>query len=174
MFQNGGAHSYSMREAVELEMNEGLELEDFSDGGSEENVVDSGKEFVLVNLETDLSDSDNDIFIFTTGIQATNRMKLPSFFVWMLCLDSCSAVVTEKGMWYDSMDYLSDKYMTLWIIYPTSTHPKLSKNVYVYCIIPGSLYTFFKKRGKDCIYRSRRHHFVVSQMSYIIPVLLLN
>ena len=31
--------------------------------------------------------------------------------------------------------------MTLWIIYLTSTHPKLSKNVYVYCIIPSSLFT---------------------------------
>ena len=34
------------------------------------------------------------------------------------------------------MDYLS-----------TSTHPKLSKNLYVYCIIPSSLFTmiFFKQ-----------------------------
>ena len=31
--------------------------------------------------------------------------------------------------------------MTLWIIYPTSTHPKHSKNVHVYCIIPSSLFT---------------------------------
>ena len=33
--------------------------------------------------------------------------------------------------------------MTLWIIYLTSTHPKLSKTVYiyVYCIIPSSLFT---------------------------------
>ena len=37
--------------------------------------------------------------------------------------------------------------LTLWIIYLTSTHPKLSKNVYVYCIIPSSLFTtiFFKR-----------------------------
>ena len=36
--------------------------------------------------------------------------------------------------------------MTRWIIYLTNTHPKLSKNVYVYCIIPSSLFTtiFFK------------------------------
>ena len=39
--------------------------------------------------------------------------------------------------------------MTLWIIYLTSTHPKLSKNVYVYCIIPNSLFaTIFFKRAK--------------------------
>ena len=31
--------------------------------------------------------------------------------------------------------------MTLWIIYLTSTHPKLSKNVHIYCIIPSSLFT---------------------------------
>ena len=42
--------------------------------------------------------------------------------------------------------------MTLWIIYLTSTHPKLSKNVYVYCIVPSSLFTtsflFYFKGGK--------------------------
>ena len=32
--------------------------------------------------------------------------------------------------------------MTLWVIYLTSTHPKLSKK-YVYYIIPDSLFTFF-------------------------------
>ena len=31
--------------------------------------------------------------------------------------------------------------MMLWIINLTSTHSKLSKNVYVYCIIPSSLFT---------------------------------
>jgi len=37
--------------------------------------------------------------------------------------------------------------ITLWIIYLTSTHPKLSKNVYVYCIILSSLFTtiYFKQ-----------------------------
>ena len=39
--------------------------------------------------------------------------------------------------------------MTLWIIYLKSTHPKLSKNVYVYCIIPSSLFTTISfKRAK--------------------------
>ena len=39
--------------------------------------------------------------------------------------------------------------MTLWIIYLTSTHPKLSKNVYVYDVIPSSLFTtFFFKQAK--------------------------
>ena len=33
--------------------------------------------------------------------------------------------------------------MTLWIIYLTSTHPRLSKNVYVYDVIPSSLFTTF-------------------------------
>ena len=37
--------------------------------------------------------------------------------------------------------------MTLWIICLTSTNPTLSKNVYVYCIMPSSLFTtiFFKQ-----------------------------
>ena len=39
--------------------------------------------------------------------------------------------------------------MTLWIIYLTSTHPKLSKNVCVYLIIPSSLFnTIIFKRAK--------------------------
>ena len=39
--------------------------------------------------------------------------------------------------------------MTLWIIYLTSTHPNLSKNVFVYCIIPSSLFTriYFKVKN---------------------------
>ena len=47
----------------------------FLDSGSEENIVDSGKEFVPVDLEADLSDSNNGIFIFIIGIQATSRIK---------------------------------------------------------------------------------------------------
>ena len=98
---------YSVRETVELVLNEGSDLEDFSDSGSEENIVDSGEVLVPVDLEADSSDSDNNIFIFIIGIHATSRIKL--FF--KLCLDSsCFAAVTETGMWYDSMDYLSDKY----------------------------------------------------------------
>ena len=74
---------YSMKEAVELVQNEGLDPEDFLDSGSEENIVDSGEEFVPVDLKVNLSDSDNNIFIFINGV---------------LCLDSsCFAVVTEKG-----------------------------------------------------------------------------
>ena len=64
---------YSARETGELVLNEGSDLEDFSDSGFEENIVDCGEEFVSVDLEVDLSDSDNDIFIFITGI--LNRQK---------------------------------------------------------------------------------------------------
>ena len=67
---------YLMREAVKFVLNEGSDLEDFSDSGSEENIVDSAEEFVPVDLEVDLSDSDNNIFIFITGIRATSRTKL--------------------------------------------------------------------------------------------------
>ena len=55
---------YSVRETVELVLNEGSDLEDFLDSGSEENIVDSGEEFVPADLEADLRDSDNNIFIF--------------------------------------------------------------------------------------------------------------
>ena len=67
---------YSMREAVELVLNEGSDLEDFLDSGSKENIVDSGKEFVPVDLKADSRDSNNNIFIFITGIHATSRIKL--------------------------------------------------------------------------------------------------
>ena len=93
---------------MELVLNEGSDLEDFSDSGSEENIVDSSEKFVPVDLEADSSDSNNDIFTFIIGIHATSRIKM---FFFILCLDSsCFAVATEKGMRYDSMDYLSDKY----------------------------------------------------------------
>ena len=58
---------YSTREAVELVQNEGSNQEDFSDSSFEENIVDSGKEFVPIDLEADLRDSDNVIFIFWLG-----------------------------------------------------------------------------------------------------------
>ena len=82
---------------MELVLNEGLDLEDFLDSGSEENIVDSGEEFAPVDLEADSRDSDNNIFIFIIGIRATSRIKL--FFFFLLCLDSSRfAVVTEKGI----------------------------------------------------------------------------
>ena len=94
---------------MEFVLHEGSDLEDFSDSGSEENIVDSGEEFVPVDLEPDSSDSDNNIFIFNTGVRANRGIFI--FYFFILCLDSsCFAVATEKGMWHDSMHYLSDKY----------------------------------------------------------------
>ena len=65
---------YLMREAVRAVLNEGLDLEDFSASDSEENIVDSGEEFVPVDLKVDSRDSDHDLFIFIIGIQATSRI----------------------------------------------------------------------------------------------------
>ena len=80
---------------MELVQNEGSDLEDFLDSGSEENIVESGEEFVPVDRKADLRDSDNNIFIFIIGICATRKIKL--FLI--LCLDSsCFAVATEKGI----------------------------------------------------------------------------
>ena len=56
--------------------------EDFSDSGSEENIVDSGEEFVPVDLEADSRDSDNNIFIFIIGIRATGRIYFFFFTVF--------------------------------------------------------------------------------------------
>ena len=53
----------STRETVELVLNEGSDLEDFSESASEVTTIDFGEEFVPVDLEVDLSDSNNDIFI---------------------------------------------------------------------------------------------------------------
>ena len=126
---------YLARETVELVLNEGSDLEDFLNSGSEENIVDSGEESVPVNLEADSRDSNNNIFIFIIGICATNKIK-PFFFY---CLDSSTLLLGQRKV-YD---------MTLWIINLTSTHSKLSKNVFVYCIIPSSLFTMiYFKQGK--------------------------
>ena len=118
---------YSAMETVEFVLNEGSDPEDFSDSGSEENIVDSGEEFVPADLEADSRDSDNNIFIFIIGIRATSRIKLFFNCVWMV-----PALLLGQRKVYDMM---------LWFINLTSTHSKLSKNVYVYCIIPSSLFT---------------------------------
>ena len=71
----------STREAVESVLNEGSDIFKKSDSGSEENIDDSGEESVPVYLKADSSDSNNDIFIFIIGIQATSRIKLFSHCV---------------------------------------------------------------------------------------------
>ena len=96
---------YSMRETVELVLNESLDLEDFSDSGSEENIVDSGKEFVPVDLEADSRDSDNNIFIFIIAICGARTIKL-----FLNCVWTVPALLLRQRKVYDSMDYLSDKY----------------------------------------------------------------
>ena len=73
-----------------------------------------------VDPEANSSDSDNDIFIFIIGIQATSRIKL--FF-------DCGWIVPALLLRQRKLCH-----MTLWIIYLTSTHPKLSKNVYM-CLL---------------------------------------
>ena len=73
---------------MELVLNEGSDPEDFLDSGSEENIVDSGKEFVPVDREADLRESDNNILIFIIRIHATCRIKPISFTVFgqfLLC-----------------------------------------------------------------------------------------
>ena len=123
---------YSAMKTVESVLNEASDPEDFSDSGSEENIVDSGEEFVPVDLKADSRDSDNNIFIFIIGIRAT-RIKLLFFY----CVWTVPALLLGQRKVYD---------MRLWIINLTSTHSKLSKNVYVCCIIASSLFTtiFFK------------------------------
>ena len=93
------------------------------DSGFEENIVDPGMEFLPVNLEADSSDSDNNIFIFIIGICATSRIKLFYFLFYGVSLVPALLLRQRK---------VSD--MTLWIIYLTSTYPKLSKNLCVYFI----------------------------------------
>ena len=102
---------YSAREVVELVLNEGSDLEDFSDSGSEQNIVDSGKEFGPVDLEVDSRDSDNNIFLFIIGIRATSGIKKFFYCVWTV-----PALLLGHRKVYD---------MTLWIINLTSTHSRL-------------------------------------------------
>ena len=89
-----------------------------------------------VDLEADSRDSDNNIFIFIIGIRVTSRIKLYIFY----CVWTVPALLLGKRKVYD---------MRLRIINLTSTHSKLSKNVYVCCIIPSSLFTtILFKRAK--------------------------
>ena len=74
---------------MELVLNEGSGLEDFLDSGFEEN-VDSGEEFVPVDLEADSSDSDNNIFIFIIGISALGSVLLRQRRVYDMTLDYLS------------------------------------------------------------------------------------
>ena len=69
-----------------------------------------------VDLEADSSDSDNNIFIFIIGIHATSRIKIKK----LNCVWTVPALLLQQRKVYD---------MTLWIIYLTSTHTKLSKTV---------------------------------------------
>ena len=73
-----------------------------------------------VDLEADSSDSDNNIFIFNTGVRATRIIFL---FYFLYCVWTVPVLLLRQRKVCD---------MTLWITYLTSTHPKLSKNVYVY------------------------------------------
>ena len=78
-FQNGGAqseHALLDKGNCGISTEWGLGSRRFLDSGSEENIVDSGLEFVPVDLEADSRDSDNNIFIFIIGIRATCRIKL--------------------------------------------------------------------------------------------------
>ena len=70
--------------------------------------------FVPVDCE-----ADNNIFIFITGIRATRKKH--TFF--KNCVWTVPALLLRQKKVYD---------MTLWIIYLTNTHRKLSKNVYVF------------------------------------------
>ena len=94
MFQNGGVQSYSARETVELVLNEGSGLEDFSDSGSEENIVDSGEEFVPVDLEADSSDSNNIIFligIIALGSVLLRQTRVYDMTLWTIYLTTFQA-----------------------------------------------------------------------------------
>ena len=97
---------YSTREAVELVQTEGSDLEDFSDSGSEASIVDSGEEFVPVDLEADSNDSDNNIFIFVNGIRATSKTFFFLYCVWIFP----TLLLRQREACDMTMDYLSDKY----------------------------------------------------------------
>ena len=92
---------YLTWEAVELVLNEGSDLEDFLDSGSEENIVDSSKEFVPVDLEADSSDRDNNIFIFIIGIRATSRINFFFYYcVWIVpALPLQQTKVCDMTLW---------------------------------------------------------------------------
>ena len=137
-FRNGGVQSeHALLGNCGIGTEWGLRSRRFLDSGSEENIVDPGEEFLPIDLKVDLTDSDNNIFSFIIVIRATRSINLFSFFY---CVWTVPALLLRQRKIYD---------MTLWIINLTRTHWKLSKNVYVYCIIPSSLFTTISfKRAK--------------------------
>ena len=90
---------YSARETVELVLNEGSDLEDFSDSGSEENIFDSGVEFMPVDLEADSSDSDN-IFIFVIGIRATSRITFFYYYFFFTVFEQFPLCCCDRERYF--------------------------------------------------------------------------
>ena len=144
---------YLAMETVELVLNEGSALEDFLDSGSEENIVDSGEEFVPVDLEADLRDSDNNIFIFIIGIRATSRIKLHFFTVFgqfpLCCWDRERYMIWRYGL-------------LIWQVHIPSF---LKMYMFIVLFLVVYLLRFLLNGQKQCVYRSWACHFVASWMS---------
>ena len=121
-FQNRGAQSKHVlfrKRKCGISTEWGLGLRRFSDSGSEENIVDSGEEFVPVDLKADSSDSDNNIFIFITGIRATCRRKLfvTVFGQFLLCCcDRERYVIWLYGLFIWQVHILSFLKMYMFIV----------------------------------------------------------
>ena len=143
---------YLVRETVELVMNEGSDREDFfPDSGSEENIVDCGKEFVPVDLEANSRDNDNNIFIFIIGIRATSRIKLLLFLTVFGQFPLCCWDRERYMIWHYGL--------LIW-----QAHIPSFLKMYMF-IIPSSLFKKKIKGQKQCVYRSWARHFVASWMS---------
>ena len=109
-----------------------------------------------VDLEADSRDSDNNIFIFITGIRATSRIKLFFFFY---CVWTVPALLLGQRKVYNK---------TLWILIWQVHIPSFLKLytfivlfLVVYLLRFFVLFCFFNGQ-KHCGYRSRARHFVAS------------
>ena len=105
---------------------------------------------LVQNEGWDLEDF-SDVFIFIIGIRATSRI----FFIFFYCVWIVPALLLRQRKVCG---------VTLWIIYLTSTHPKLSKNVYMFILFFLVVYLlqFFLNGQKQYVDRSRERHSVAS------------
>ena len=98
-----------------------------------------------VDLEADLNHSDNDIFIFIIKIHATRVQQNKLFFfncVWIV-----PALLLQQRKICE---------MSLWIIYLTSAHPKLSKRyMFIVLFLVVYLLRFILNGQKLCLQKLR-------------------
>ena len=157
-FQNHGTQSQHVlfgKGKYGISTEWGLGLRRFSNSGSEENTVDSGEEFVPVDLKADSSDREYNIFIFIIGIRATSKINLLFLFFTVFgqfllcCCDRERYMIWLYGLF-------------IWQVHIPSF---LKMYIFIVLFLVVYLLGFVLNGQKQWVCRSRARHFVASWMS---------